>query len=280
MKLNEIVKDIRSIISEKQKDLGLSFEEDRHIYTMNGSTDWPSVSKVLKKFYTEFPTEQAAYNKAGGDIERQQELIEEWAAAGVYSTNLGSRVHYVLEKRIIELYENYKEVRKPIFECDLEQLMKSDNMIIAGTRYLDLMKNRGAYLLDTEIVLGDPDLSYTGQPDKVWIIENKEKTEFGFVITDWKTNKSKNFKETSYTKRMLEPFQDYPDNALGHYYVQLPLYGKLLLKMLEGTKYENVKLYGCIISHLREDQQFEEFRVPKEIISKVLSMDIKKYLKS
>lgn len=280
MKLNEIAKEIRDIISEKQKDLGLSFEEDRHIYTMNGSTDWPSVSKVLKKFYTEFPTEQAAYNKAGGDIERQQELIEEWAAAGVYSTNLGSRVHYVLEKRIIELYENYKEVRKPIFECDLEQLMKSDNMIIAGTRYLDLMKNRGAYLLDTEIVLGDPDLSYTGQPDKVWIIENKEKTEFGFVITDWKTNKSKNFKETSYTKRMLEPFQDYPDNALGHYYVQLPLYGKLLLKMLEGTKYENVKLYGCIISHLREDQQFEEFRVPKEIISKVLSMDIKKYLKS
>lgn len=280
MKLNEIAKEIRGIISEKQKELGLSFEEDRHIYTMNGSTDWPSVSKVLKKFYTEFPTEKAAYNKAGGDIERQQELINEWAAAGVYSTNLGSRVHYVLEKRIIELYENYKEVRKPIFECDLEQLMKSDNMIIAGTRYLDLMKNRGAYLLDTEIVLGDPDLSYAGQPDKVWIIENKEKTEFGFVITDWKTNKSKNFKETSYTKRMLEPFQDYPDNALGHYYVQLPLYGKLLLKMLEGTKYENIKLYGCIISHLREDQQFEEFRVPKEIISKVLSMDIKKYLKS
>lgn len=280
MKLNEIAKEIRGIISDKQKELGLSFEEDRHIYTMNGSSNWPSVSKVLKKFYTEFPTEEAAYNKAGGDTEKQQQLIDEWAAAGVYSTNLGSRVHYVLEKRIIELYENYKDVRKPIFECDLEQLMKSDNMIIAGTRYIDLMKNRGAYLLDTEIVLGNPELGYTGQPDKVWIIENKEKNDFGFVITDWKTNKSKNFKETAYTKRMLDPFQDYPDNALGHYYVQLPLYGKLLLKMLEGTKYENIKLYGCIISHLREDQQFEEFRVPKEIISKVLSMDIKKYLNS
>ena len=280
MKLNEIAKEIRGVILERQKELGLSFEEDRHIYTMNQTSDWPSVSKVLKKFYTEFPTEEAAYNKAGGNVQKQQELMDEWAAAGVYSTNLGSRVHYVLEKRIIELYENYKDVRKPIFDCDLEQLMKSDNMIIAGTRYLDLMKTRGAYLLDTEIVLGDPDLGYTGQPDKVWIIENKEKNDFGFVITDWKTNKSKNFKETSYTKRMLDPFQDYPDNALGHYYVQLPLYGKLLLKMLEGSKYENIKLYGCIISHLREDQQFEEFRVPKEIISKVLSMDIKKYINS
>jgi hypothetical protein len=142
------------------------------------------------------------------------------------------------------------------------------------------MKSRGAYLLDTETVLGDPELGFTGQPDKIWIIENKEKNDFGFVITDWKTNKSKSFQVTKYTDSMYEPFENYPNNALGHYYLQLPLYGRLLLKMLQGSKYESVKLYGCIISHLREDQQFEEFRVPKEIITKVLNMDIQKYLKS
>ena len=48
--------------------------------------------------------------------------------------------------------------------------------------------------------------------------------------------------------------------------------------MLEGSKYENLKLYGCIIVHLRDDTQFEEFRAPKEIISTVLDMDMKKYL--
>jgi hypothetical protein len=48
--------------------------------------------------------------------------------------------------------------------------------------------------------------------------------------------------------------------------------------MLKGTKYENIKLFGCIISHLREDTQFEEFRVPKEVIDTVMNMDIKKYL--
>ena len=84
MKLNDVAKEIRQIISQKQTELGLSFEEENHIYTMNGKTDYPSVSKVLKKFYTEFPTEEAAYNKAGGDPQRQQELIEEWAAAGTY----------------------------------------------------------------------------------------------------------------------------------------------------------------------------------------------------
>jgi hypothetical protein len=280
MKLNEIAKELRNIISNRQEELNLTFKEEDHIYSMNGRTDYPSVSKVLKKFYREFPTEEVAYNKSGGDPIKQQKLIEEWSAAGTYSTNLGSRVHYFLEKKIIEMYGGYKDVRQPIFECDLDQIIKGDNMIIAGNRYLGLMKSRGAYLLDTETVLGDPELGFTGQPDKIWIIENKEKNDFGFVITDWKTNKSKSFQVTKYTDSMYEPFENYPNNALGHYYLKLPLYGRLLLKMLQGSKYESVKLYGCIISHLREDQQFEEFRVPKEIITKVLNMDIQKYLKS
>ena len=278
MNLNNIAKEIRELISVRQQQLGLTFEEDKHIYTMNGRKDYPSVSKVLKQFYTEFPTEEAAYNKAGGDPQKQQQLIEEWAAAGDYSTNLGSRVHYMLEKSLIDKYGGYKEVRQPIFDCDLTQLMKSDNMIFAGKRYLELMENRKVELLDTEMVLGDPDLGYTGQPDKVWLTLNKAGDEFGLLITDWKTNKPKNFQETSYTKRLKDPFGKYPDNALGHYYLQLPLYGKLLIKMLQGTKYENIKLYGCIISHLKEDTFFDEYRVPQDIIKTVLDMDIKKYL--
>lgn len=278
MKLSDVAKEIRDIISQKQSELGLTFEEANHIYTMNGRTDYPSVSKVLKKFYTEFPTEEAAYNKAKGDPIKQQELIEEWAAAGTYSTNMGSRVHFVLESEVIKKHGNYKEVRQPEFDCDLTQIMKGDNMIAAGKRYLNLMEERGAILLDTEMVLGHPELGYTGQPDKVWLMMNRQQTGFGIVITDWKTNKPKNFLVTNYTKKMLHPFDDYHDNALGHYYVQLPLYGKLLLKMLEGTKYENLKLYGCVISHLKEDSTYEEFKVPQNIVDIVMGMDVNEYL--
>jgi hypothetical protein len=277
--LKSVASEIREIISERQKSLGLVFEEDKHVYTMNGKKDYPSVSKVLKSFYREFPLEEAALKKAGGDPQEAERLKEEWAAAGTYSTNLGSRVHYILEKTLIENNGNYKEVRQPIFDCDITQLMKSDNMIFAGKRYLELMESRNVELLDTEMVLGDPELGFVGQPDKVWLTMNKTGDEFGLLITDWKTNKKKNFQETSYTDRMYEPFEKYPNTALGHYYLQLPLYGKLLLKMLEGTKYENIKLYGCIISHLQEDTFFEEYRVPKEVIDIVLEMDVKKYLK-
>lgn len=280
MKLNDVAQEIRDVISEKQKELGLTFEEERHLYTMDGKSDWVSVSKVLKLFYKEFPTEEAAYNKAKGDPQRQQELIEEWSKAGEYSTNLGSRVHFVLEKTLVDLYGSFKDVRQPIFECDLTQIMKSDKMITAGKNYLKLMKERGAVLLDTEIVLGHPELGYTGQPDKVWLIHNKTKSEYGLMITDWKTNKPKNFVENDFTERMYSPFEKYPNNALGHYYVQLPLYGKLLMKMLQGSKYENLKLYGCIVTHLKEDSTFEEYRVPKDVIDTVLGMDMNKYLNS
>ena len=283
MKLNEIAKEIREVVSSRQKELELEFYEDEHIYhmkDMDGTVrnDFPSVSKVIKKFYKEFPTEQAALKKANGNLKRQQELIEEWAASGEYSTNLGSRVHYYLEKKVIDLNGKYKEVRQPIFECDLNQIVKSDSMIKAGEKYLKLMKERNGCLLDTEMVLGDPEIGYTGQPDKVWIIENKDKTDYGLLITDWKTNKPKNFQENDFTERMFSPFEKYPSTALGHYYIQLPLYGKLLLKMLKGSKFENLKLYGCIVVHLKENSDFDEYRVPKEVITTVLNMDMKNYL--
>ena len=278
MKLSNIAQEIRELVQNRQQELGLTFEEDKHIYTMNGRKDYPSVSKVLKQFYTEFPSEEVSYHKAGGDPQKQQQLLDDWAAAGEYSTNMGSRVHYVLEKNVIERNGNYKEVRQPIFNCDLTQMMKGDAMINAGKKYVDLMEERGAVLLDTEMVLGDPELGYTGQPDKVWLMMNRLQTEFGFVITDWKTNKKKNFQETGYTKRLKDPFGKFPDTALGHYYLQLPLYAKLLLKMLEGTKYADIKLLGCVITHLSDEAQFEEYRVPQEIVNTVLDMDVKKYL--
>jgi hypothetical protein len=152
-------------------------------------------------------------------------------------------------------------------------------MIIAGKNFLDIMLERGAELLDTEIVLGDPEEQYTGQPDKAWLMMNKEKTNFGFVITDWKTNQPKNFEVHHYTGRLYSPFQDYHDNALGHYYIQIPLYARLLIKMLKGTKYENVPFLGGVIVLLKEDGSFVEYKIPPNIKNTILTMDLSKYIK-
>lgn len=282
MDLVKIAQEIRDIISQKQKDFQLTFEEESHKYTMldvNGNlrSDFPSVSKVMKIFYDEFPTEQAAYNKAGGDPDEAERLMEEWAESGRKSTNLGSRCHYFLEEHTLKEFGIEKVVRQPIFDCDAEQIIKSDTMIIAGKRYIELLKERGCVLIDTEMVLGHPELGYTGQPDKVWLVVGTNGN-IGILITDWKSNKPKNFEESHFTKKMYHPFEKLPNNALGHYFTQLPFYGKLLIKMLQGTKYENIKLYGCIIVLVKEIGEYEEFRVPKWVQETILQMDMSKYL--
>lgn len=282
MDLKKIAQEIRDIIEQKQKVFQLTFEEESHKYTMLDDkgdlrSDFPSVSKVMKLFYEEFPTEQAAYNKAGGDPDEAERLMEQWAQAGRISTNLGSRCHFFLEEHTLKEFGVEKEVRQPIFECDAEQIIKSDTMIVTGKRYIDLIKDRGCVLIDTEMVLGHPELGYTGQPDKVWLVVGTN-GKLGILITDWKTNKPKNFAVTRYTKNMKKPFEDLPDNALGHYQTQLPFYGKLLLKMLEGTKYEGTPLLGCIVVLLTEEREFHEYRVSKKTMNTILEMDMKPYL--
>jgi hypothetical protein len=282
MELEKIAEEIRSIISERQKELKLSFEEDDHKYTMldlNGElrSDFPSVSKVMKLFYDEFPSEQKAYEMSGGNPDETERLLNEWAEKGRKSTNMGSRVHYFLEEYVLKEFNLKKEVRQPIFDCDAQQIIVSDTMIIAGQRYIELLKSRGCILLDTEIVLGDPELGYTGQPDKVWLVIST-KGEIGILITDWKTNQEKNFLTQRYTKPMRKPFEYLPNNALGHYKTQLPLYGKLILKMLKGSKYEDIKLLGCIIVRVTEDREYVEYRVDKSTIDLILGMDIKSKL--
>ncbi len=284
MDLAKISEEIREVLDVKRRELELTFIEEDHIYYMRDTdgklrNNFPSVSKVIKNFYTPFDAEGKALEMSKGNVEKQQALLEQWKKSGEYSTNMGSRVHYLLETETIARYGSYKDVREPIFECDHTQIVKSDKMIEAGSKFLDLMVERNAILLDTEMVLGDPELGYTGQPDKIWLMMNKLQDGFGIVITDWKTNQPKNFKIQPYTGRMLHPFENYHDTALGHYYLQLPLYGKLLTKMLQGTKFSDLKLLGCVVVLLKDDGTFEEYKVPYEVTQAILKMDIKKYMK-
>ena len=280
--LYQISAEIRHILEERRKELNLYFIEDNHKYFMNNlqglsKSNWPSVSKVLKSFYPPFPTQEASFKKAKGDPILQQKLIKEWAAMADYANNMGSRVHYFLEKKIIERFKLVKEVREPEFICDFEQEITSDHMINYGVKFAEKMIKNGAVLIDTEVVMGDPNLGYTGQADKIWLVTNKEKTQLGIVVTDWKTNKPKNFVETQWTIKMNEPYQDLPNTALGHYYVQLSLYAKLFKRMLIGTKYEDIKIVRASLILLK-DTCYEEYKTPIDVINRTLDLDILDYL--
>jgi len=281
--LYQIADEIRILLEERRKELNLYFIEDNHKYFMNSQqgqtkSDWPSVSKVLKSFYPEFPTEEASLKKAKGDPIVQKKLIKEWSQMADYANNTGSRVHYFLEKEIVDRFKLQKEVREPEFNCDFEQEITSDNMILHGVDFCEKMIRNGAVIIDTEVVMGDPELGYTGQADKIWIVANKEKTQLGIVVTDWKTNKPKNFVETKWTVPMNEPYTDLPNTALGHYYVQMSLYAKLFKKMLKGTKYEDIKIARATLVLLK-DSCYEEYKTPIDVINRTLDLDVISYIK-
>jgi hypothetical protein len=281
--LEEVSLEIKDLLENRRQNLELTFVEEKHIYFMKDNdgklkSNFPSVSKLVKKFHKAFDADGMALRMSKGDPEAAKLLQEQWRKAGDLSTNMGSRVHFELESSLIGRYGDYKEVRQPIFEIDDEQKRKSDNMIQAGKNFLDIMHDRGATLLDTEIVLGDPNLQYTGQPDKVWLMMNKDKNDFGFVISDWKSNQPKNFEVQHYTGKMYSPFNSIHDNALGHYYLQLPFYGRLLLKMLEGTKFGDKKLLGSVIVLLKDDATYNEYKVPPEVQRNVFNLDLTKYI--
>lgn len=282
MNLLSIAKEIRDLLDIKRKNIDLTFLEDEHQYYMkdldgNIRNDYPSVSKLLKKFYEPFDDVGKAHEMSKGDTVKANQLLGEWKKAGQLSTNLGSRVHYELEKHLLNQYGDYKDVRKPIFEINEQQKIVSDKMISAGIDFINLMHERGAVLLDTEIVLGDPLEGYVGQPDKVWLIMNKNQNDFGLVITDYKSNKPKNFLVQPYTGKLYPPFNDYHDTALSHYYIQLSLYWRLISAMLKDTKYGNLKLLGSIIVLLKDDGSFVEYKVPKEITNKINELNLKEY---
>jgi hypothetical protein len=275
--LLKIAKEIRDVITEKQKEMELTFVEDTHTYYIKGkdgvlTTGFPSVSTVIGQFYTPFPDHEKSYEMTQGDLLEQDELLNQWRATADYANSVGSRVHYLLEMKLLEQYGSYKDVRVPIFDCDEEQTKNGDTMIESGLRFIQMMHDRGAVLLDTEMVLGSVDLGYTGQPDKVWLMFDKEGN-IGFIVTDWKTNKPKNFEVHHYTEDMLHPFSEHKDTALAHYKIQLPLYARLLLDMLKGTKFNNIKFLGCVIVHLEVDGSMTEFRIPKKFTDVVLTMD-------
>jgi len=275
--LKDISLKIREVIDKKQKVLNLSFVEDDHIYYIkdkngNMTTKFPSVSTVIKQFYVDFPALSKSYEMCRGDIREQDELLKQWRATADYANSKGSRVHYLLEKDLLEQYGSYKEVRMPTFDCDEEQTNDGNAMIDAGHKFINLMHRRGAILLDTEMVLGSSELGYTGQPDKVWLMFDKN-GDLGFIVTDWKTNKIQNFQVHSYTDKMLPPFENEWNTALGHYKIQLPLYARLIVNMLKGSEYEDIKFFGSIIVHLTANNTFEEYRVGNNFNDTVMSME-------
>ena len=103
MNLEEEAKKINRILAAKREQISLSFIEEDHQYFMKDkfgviTSDYPSVSKVVKNYYEEFDALKMSAIMSKGDILVQEELLSSWREKGEYAANMGSRVHYLKQQ--------------------------------------------------------------------------------------------------------------------------------------------------------------------------------------
>lgn len=287
--LLKIAKLIRETLEEERNKRELTFEEDEHRYQMidnNGDiTDkYPSVSTILKEFFSEFDSygksiemceegnDKAApfMVKANYDVEEGARLLREsWEEEGRIASNFGSYTHYKLEQYIWNLYDIEKDLRRPNYNLSEKEQKIGMELTNKGVNIIHNIIDSGFVPVDTEVVMGSNKLEFFGQADNIWIGYIKGK--LGFLITDWKTNKSKNMKNIPNFHKLLEPPLDIiRDNTLGKYMAQQVLYAILFLDMLKDTKYNDIEFFGFRILKLRDEPEI--IKIPKKLMNRFMGL--------
>ena len=273
MEINEKAQEIRDALQRYRESVNLTFTEEGHKYTIDGIDKIVSVSGIVSRYHESFDAEEVSLRMCDGDEEAAQELRDDWSERGRVARLTGNYVHYHLEKYLVDLFELDKEVREPILEgIDESMIKRGDNLIQAGKAQVQRMVDAGAVLVDTEVVMGSPKAGYVGQCDCLWLGRDKDGN-FKLCLTDWKTNKPSKFSYSMFNKPMFAPFEDTPDNAVGKYSLQLGLYERLVVDMLDDPE---LVFSSSIIVSLRQRPKgsYKEFRLTDEMRQLIYNLEV------
>ena len=258
MKTNDLLslgKDIRQYLEEERERRQLTFVEEEHKYgiynPMNESivTDYPSVSTLMKKYSIPFDEVTKSIEMCKGNEEKAANLRAEWKEKGDYAGSVGSYAHYKLENYLLELFDIEKDTRKPEYDLDEKGLGEGQSMVKTGVNLMHIIIEKGFVPLDTEVIMGSNDLGYFGQCDNMWLGFIKDQVVL--LMTDHKTNQTKNFAVRPWNVPMFAPFEYLLDTDLNKYYLQQPLYALLFNDMLKNSPFSHIPFAGFRILHLR-----------------------------
>ena len=82
----------------ENKFKGIEFNEEKHLYSVNGSPLNTSVSGRIKQYYTPFNAQEIAENKSKRTGVPAEDYLKEWKEINLEAITRGSRVHLFGEK--------------------------------------------------------------------------------------------------------------------------------------------------------------------------------------
>ena len=226
----------------------LDFDEEKHVYFVDGKPLKASVSKLIKQFYKPFPSKQKAEEiekgmKTTGAVGKysgmsSKKILKQWKKINEESTTRGTRVH--------EFGEVYPFNRRLKPRCKQEE---------AIVKFWEDLPN---YLIPVtmELRMYHFELMFGGTAD-ILLYNTLNNT---FVIADYKTNKDlfKNYQGQT----MTGIFKDKLDMPYSHYEIQLSYYQI----MLEQIK--KVKITQRIIVYLKLDGSYKMYQ-PEDVTTKL-----------
>lgn len=214
----------------------LRFEEGPHKYYL-GDIEYRSVSDTIKQFEQPSNWDIIAENYAKKNGETAEYWKDKWKYNNLSSTMTGTRVHSFLEGAGWMMNghpELIPDDVKSQYIAEKNWMIPFHNKEIAGLQALgDLHKHFWLVLNETRVYAGlnkDPKMNpkqpWAGTFDMLYYYDgNGDKNKSGFIICDWKTNKSltNDFSRKRKTM-MLKPFNNMIDEALSHYMLQFSCY--------------------------------------------------------
>ena len=267
----ELAKNIREQLETIRKDRKRSFVEETHTYGILDPTtnqivsNLPSVTTLIKQFSEPFDSIGNSMRMTGDDEAEAKKLRDMWKEMGKKAGDVGSFAHYKLEQYVWSLFDIEKETRKPDFNLNHQEMFEAQKMVRNGVRLIHQIVENGFVPLETECIMGSIDLGYVGQCDNIWI--GNYKNQATLLMSDYKTNKTKNFEIAHYNKPMKDPFVDLYDTQLSKYFVQQALYAQLFKDMLKDTEYKDLDFIGFKVLHLRDNGN--SIKIPNSVYEKV-----------
>jgi ATP-dependent DNA helicase PIF1 len=207
-------------------DKRITFQEEGHIYTVDGETkDLISATTFLKNFHDEFNADLIIEGMMKKDKYKDpsneyygmsaENIKKLWLENGATASEAGTKMH-----ANIEYFYNGLPV---------------DNESVEYKQFLDFYRDhKNLEMLRTEWCVFSEMLKITGSIDAVFIDRN----DGSLLLGDWKRI-NKELTPDSYGKHCKFPFENLPDCKLYHYSLQLNLYRVIL-----------EKFYGKIIKEM------------------------------
>lgn len=192
------------------KDPNFKFDPKLHKYTYNGKR-YVSVTQFLQNFHEKFDTEYWSNKKAEEGGVPQEWILKEWKEKNDYANLVGSATHDWIENYF---NQNYQKLPNNL---DVIDRINKFNKIFAQQLY----KLEPVIF---EVRIFSKKYPIAGTIDSIFLYKGK------LFIIDWKTNGD--FRHDDHPKgkyqKLLPPFDDFYQNHLNEYSIQVSLYSLML----------------------------------------------------